>query len=220
MKTNIRKIPAVLLLAVLCLAVFPFSASAAGVAEVRIPVTIQTSGETPSPEEDYTVELKAVDDAPMPSESVLKITGEGTDSFPAIQYTTPGVYCYVITQQAGSHARGHYDATVYYVRVSVTNAENGNLETVVAAHTDSEMTNAKRDITFTNVYDPIKRTTEATTGKKKETKKGNKKTTKKSKNKAKTGDNSNVALFTVLLLASATGLLIIAVSRCRKRYRK
>ena len=39
MKTNIRKFPAVLLLAVLCLTVFPISAMAAGVAEVKIPVS-------------------------------------------------------------------------------------------------------------------------------------------------------------------------------------
>ena len=50
MKTNIRKFPAVLLLAVLCLTVFPISAVAAGVAEVKIPVSVELSGEKPSPE--------------------------------------------------------------------------------------------------------------------------------------------------------------------------
>ena len=92
MKTNTRKIPAVLLLVVLCLAVFPISTFAAGAVEVQIPVSIQTSGETPSPEEDYTVVLQAVDDAPMPSESVLKISGSDKATFPPIQYTTHGIY--------------------------------------------------------------------------------------------------------------------------------
>lgn len=46
-----------LLLAVLCLAVFPISTFAADAVQVQIPVSIQTSGETPSPEENYTVEL-------------------------------------------------------------------------------------------------------------------------------------------------------------------
>ena len=63
-----------LLLAVLCLAVFPISTFAADAVQVQIPVSIQTSGETPSPEENYTVELQAVDDAPMPSENVLEIS--------------------------------------------------------------------------------------------------------------------------------------------------
>ena len=62
-----------LLLAVLCLAVFPISTFAADAVQVQIPVSIQTSGETPSPEENYTVELQAVDDAPMPSENVLEV---------------------------------------------------------------------------------------------------------------------------------------------------
>lgn len=62
-----------LLLVVLCLAVFPISTFAADAVQVQIPVSIQTSGETPSPEENYTVELQAVDDAPMPSENVLRL---------------------------------------------------------------------------------------------------------------------------------------------------
>ena len=112
-----------LLLAVLCLAVFPISTFAADAVQVQIPVSIQTSGETPSPEENYTVELQAVDDAPMPSENVLEISGSGKAFFSPIQYTTPGIYYYTITQQSGTHKRGHYDQTVYYVKVSVTNGE-------------------------------------------------------------------------------------------------
>ena len=176
-----------LLLAVLCLAVFPISTFAADAVQVQIPVSIQTSGETPSPEENYTVELQAVDDAPMPSENVLEISGSGKAFFSPIQYTTPGIYYYTITQQSGTHKRGHYDQTVYYVKVSVTNGENGNLETVIAAHTDADMTDAKCDITFTNYYKPIKKTSESTTEtipttkRKPETKPGNKTSIKKVK---------------------------------------
>lgn len=77
-----------LLLVVLCLAVFPISTFATDAVQVQIPVSIQTSGETPSPEENYTVELQAVDDAPMPSENVLEISGSGKAFFSPIQYTT------------------------------------------------------------------------------------------------------------------------------------
>ena len=120
----------------------------------------------------------------------------------------------------------HYDQTVYYVKVSVTNGENGNLETVIAAHTDADMTDAKCDITFTNYYKPIKKTSESTTEtipttkRKPETKPGNKTSIKKSKNKVKTGDNSNATLFAILLIVSGTGLLIIAISRYREKYHK
>lgn len=156
MKTSIRKIPAAVLLLVLCLTVFPLSAFAADTSVgVAIPVSVELSGETPSPEETYTFVLQAVDNAPMPEESTLKIIGAGKGEFPVINYSTPGIYCYTVTQQAGSHDRGHYDATVYYVRVSVTNGEYGGLEAVVAVHTDAAMTSEKQDMTFTNTYDPV-----------------------------------------------------------------
>ncbi len=162
MKTKIRKITAAFLLALLCLTAVPAAAFAAETAEntglavdVAIPVSVELSGEAPSPAESFVLTLQALDNAPLPAEHTLTITGAGTASFPAITYTAPGIYYYTVTQQAGSHARGHYDSAVYYVRVSVTNAENGGLEAVVAAHTDAQMVSAKRDITFTNTYDPV-----------------------------------------------------------------
>ena len=82
MKTNIRKFPAVLLLAVLCLTVFPISAMAAGVAEVKIPVSVELSGEKPSPDETYTIILQGEDEAPMPEENILTVTGAGKAEFP------------------------------------------------------------------------------------------------------------------------------------------
>ena len=101
MKTNIRKFPAVLLLAVLCLTVFPISAMAAGVAEVKIPVSVELSGEKPSPDETYTIILQGEDEAPMPEENILTVTGAGKAEFPAVSYSVPGVYCYTVSQAAG-----------------------------------------------------------------------------------------------------------------------
>ena len=101
MKTNIRKFPAVLLLAVLCLTVFPISAMAAGVAEVKIPVSVELSGEKPSPDETYTIILQGEDEAPMPEENTITITGAGKAEFPAVEYAVPGVYTYSVSQQPG-----------------------------------------------------------------------------------------------------------------------
>ena len=140
---------------VLCLTALPFSAFGAESVEVKIPVSVKVSGGTPSSEESYTLVLRAADNAPMPEADTLKITGEGTGAFPAISYSAPGVYCYTVSQQSGSHKRGHYDETVFYVKVTVTNGESGDLEAVVAAHTDAEMTGEKQDIVFENSYDPI-----------------------------------------------------------------
>ena len=71
-----------------------------------------------------------------------------------MSYSVPGVYCYTVSQQPGSLKKGHYDSTVYYVKVTVTNGDSGELEAVVAAHTDAQMVSEKQDITFVNTYDP------------------------------------------------------------------
>ncbi|HIU77335.1 MAG TPA: LPXTG cell wall anchor domain-containing protein [Candidatus Pelethocola excrementipullorum] len=200
MKTSIRKIPAVLLLVILCLTVFPISALAAEVTEVKIPVSVELSGKTPSPEETYTVVLQSVDGAPMPSESTLKIKGSGTAAFPAISYSTPGIYCYTVTQQAGSHERGQYDETVYYVKVAVTNAKSDGLEAVVTVHTDAQMTSAKQDVTFTNTFD-VPKTPSKPLSKPDQP--------KKVTIMPKTGDNTNLALLIGLLCVSGCGVFLI-----------
>lgn len=219
MKTSIRKIPAVFLLVVLCLTAFPVSAFAADAVNVAIPVSVELSGETPSPEETYTVVLQAVDDAPMPAENTLEITGEGTAAFPAITYSTPGIYCYTIAQQRGSHVRGNYDATTYYVRVSVINDGNGGLGAVVAAHTDAQMESEKQDIIFANAYDKVKDTPSVADGIKPHKTISPQKTSTKSKTgSVKTGDDSELTLWISLLAASGIGLLLAAAKRKQSKH--
>ncbi len=233
MKTSIRKIPAVILLVVLCLTIFPISAFAAEVVEVQIPVRIELSGETPSPEETYTVVLQAADDAPMPAESTLKITGEGTAAFSAVTYTAPGSYCYMVTQKAGNHERGHYDEKVYYVRVTVTNGESGGLEAVVAAHTDPQMVSAKEDLVFENTYDPLPTPTPTLkptvssstkpgtiyTGSGSNYKSGTTSSPKStsSTQPVKTGDETNLALWICLCCVAGGGAFLIFAGGHRRR---
>lgn len=207
MNTKIKKIPAVLLLVVLCLTVFPISVFAAGDAEVKIPVSVELSGEKPSPEETYTYMLEALDDAPMPQESTVTITGSGKTAFDAITYKTPGIYCYTVTQQVGKNAHGHYDETTYYVKVTVTNAEKGDLQAVVAAHTDSQMVSEKSDITFKNTYDAVKTVPNKT---------DNTKKTDNTVKKVKTGDSSDLNLMISLLCISGCA---IGITLCKK-YKK
>ena len=71
MKTKIKKTAAAFLFALLCLTVFPASVSAADSAErtasVAIPVSVNLSGEVPSPAETYTVTMQAAEEGtPMP----------------------------------------------------------------------------------------------------------------------------------------------------------
>lgn len=122
--------------------------------EVKIPVTVELTGEAPYSEETYTIVLEAVDGAPMPSESMLQITGDGTAEFSAITYSVPGVYEYTVTQQTGNNALGHYDATVYHVKVTVTNTQDGSgLSSTVVAYKNDD-TSKTDTIRFTNTYDP------------------------------------------------------------------
>ncbi|MGN0405227.1 MAG: Spy0128 family protein [Bariatricus sp.] len=193
-----KKISAVVLLLILLITVSSFPALAAETAEVELPVRIENSGEIPSPEETYIVVLRAIDDAPMPEKSTIEITGEGTTKFPAISYSVPGIYCYTVSQEPGNNERGHYDETVYYVKVTVTNADTGELETTVAVHTDAQMISEKSNITFENFYDAIP-------------------TPPKKDSPAKTGDNANTEFMVALLCISGFGLVCIIAGWYRKK---
>lgn len=212
MKTKIRRFPAVLMLIVLCLTVFPVSAFGAGNAEVKIPVSVELSGEIPAQDETYTVKLSALDQAPVPKDDTLKITGEGASAFPAISYSSPGIYGYKVSQQAGSHGRGHYDETVYYVRVTVTNAEDGGLEAAVAAHTDAGMTGEKRDIVFQNMYDAVPKPPKQDPPRKP--------AVKQPADIVKTGDTTPLFLFGSLLGISCLGICLAAGIDNRKRLKE
>lgn len=200
MKTNTKKIPVVLLLVVLCLTAFPISVFAAENVELKIPVSVELSGETPSPEETYTFVLQAVDSALMPEKTTVKVNGAGTAEFPAINYSTPGIFCYMVTQEAGSHERGHYDETVYYVRVTVTRTSSGGLETVAAAHTDAQMISEKCDITFKNTYDAVKKPAKV----------------ENLKNQPKTGDDANQGVRWLFMAGSCLGVVLLICRKSRK----
>ena len=79
----------------------------------ELPVSIQSTGETPLPKETLTVELEAVDNAPLPQVTTLEITDGENGSFGPISYTKPGYYVYTVRQRAGVNTRGTYDETAY-----------------------------------------------------------------------------------------------------------
>ena len=178
---------------------------------MKIPVRVELSGETPAQEETYIVKLEAYNQAPMPAQDTVKVTGTGMAEFAAIHYTAPGIYCYKVSQQAGSHERGHYDRTVYYVKVTVTNAEDGGLETAAAVHTDAAMTGEKRDIVFKNTYDAAPQPPEPDTSDTPGT------SAKKTADTAKTGDTAYTLLFGILLGITGLFLCMTAVVNVRKR---
>ena len=121
----------------------------------ELPVSIQSTGETPLPKETLTVELEAVDNAPLPQVTTLEITDGETGSFGPISYTKPGYYVYTVRQRAGVNTRGTYDETVYYLRVSVV-WDNDKLVARMAVHTQADLMDEKvSSITFNNSYKAI-----------------------------------------------------------------
>lgn len=220
--------PKVLLLALLCLlcsGVTAFAAEAAAV--VKLPVSLTLSGSVPATQETYSFVLEAVDDAPLPEETTVTITGEGETEFPAISYSEPGVYCYTVSETAGTAERAHYDSTVYYVKVTVLNAQDGGLEAVAVAYTDAAMSGEKTDIRFENTYDAKDKTDEEKPDKGKtddvkpgkdttEDQKPAKDTTEKTRtDRVKTGDSSN-AVYYAVLGAAAVGIAAVTLKRRRK----
>ena len=155
-----RKIAAVLLTLALGLCLCQPAAFAATAADQHtqlqeLPVSIQSTGETPLPKETLTVELEAVDNAPLPEVTTLEITDGETGSFGPIDYTKPGYYVYTVRQRAGVNTRGTYDETVYYLRVSVV-WDNDKLVARMAVHTQADLMDEKvSSITFNNSYKAI-----------------------------------------------------------------
>ncbi len=133
-----------------------------------IPVSVTAEGEEGTldsdiPTEEYTFLLSAVDEAPLPEETTLTISGSGSAGF-AITFTQVGIYQYTVVQDASAltgenstcNGRGSYDSTVYYVVITVMNAEEGlGFDITVAAH-EGDLTGSKPDcLTFTNTYAPV-----------------------------------------------------------------
>lgn len=157
MKKMIKKISAAVFLALLCLAGLPLNASASEKTEVKIPLSVNLTGEEPIKSEDYTFRLTPESSrTPMPEgcrgSCDITVNGKGTAVFPAIGYTVPGIYGYIVKQMPGNNDQCTYDDTIYYVRVTVSNAENGSLETSLSAHRDEQMADKKQMIEFDNIY--------------------------------------------------------------------
>ena len=158
MKKMIKKISAAVLLMLMCLAALPLGVFAAGKAVVEIPVSIKLTGELPEEAESFILRLTPADTkTPMPEgfeeDCDITVKGNTTATFPVISYTVPGIYSYTVQQIPGTNEKCTYDDTVYYVRVSVTNGENGVLEAVTAAHTDAQMESKKQTMEFVNTYE-------------------------------------------------------------------
>ena len=101
----------------------------------------------------FTFTLKAItENAPMPAETTLEITGETKDhlkSFGSIDFIKEGSYKYVVTEKKGDAKGLTYDEKEHEVTITVEYDEKGNL----VASSDSALI---QTVTITNTYVDIK----------------------------------------------------------------
>lgn len=209
-KTRFHKL--LLLPLLIAVLLFPTQALAAYSCTVQLPVEVKTitmSDEEIPTGEVYTVQLVAQDDAPLPAETRLTVTDNGTIKFGPITYTKPGDYYYAVFQEMGDTEFYTYDQTVYTITVRVVNSEDGGLTSEIWAVRDNEEQKLE-NITFTNVYTPEElpeeegSTSSAAPMKKTTT--------------PKTGDSANLTLWTCLLAASALGIITVLVAFLKRSH--
>lgn len=164
MKIHMNKIKLLLLAGLLfMMGVQPAAVLAApSSVEVNIPVSTVYTKDGPKPEAGNTVvtefRLEAIDDAPLPALTELRITGEGKANFGEMSYDAPGDYYYRLTSELIEGERCELrikDPTIIWV--SITQSDEG-LVPVVKAYPSMDHANAdqgKRDTVQEIVYNPI-----------------------------------------------------------------
>ena len=106
--------------------------------EATLPVEVREEGSDIPQGTEYTVRIKALDDAPMPEKDSVTMTGEGKAELGPITYTVPEDYCYEVWQEADDRDHFTFDDTVYTVTVRVTNTQEGGLEAQIWAIREGE----------------------------------------------------------------------------------
>ena len=164
MQKKLMKFGKMLLLALLGVGLLlPVQADAAEyMGTAVIPVEVRQEGSDIPQDSKYTVKIRALEEnAPMPTEKdengnpvtvdSVQITDAGKSAFPAITYSHPGVYEYEVWQEKEPREHFTYDETVYLVKITVFNAEDGSLDAKIAVRRKGG-TEDKTEIIFVNRY--------------------------------------------------------------------
>lgn len=162
--------------------------------ELSIEVENIVEGDTPPSAEDFTFILEAVDGAPMPESSTITISGTDTGYFLPITYTEPETCHYILREITGSTKGYTYDDRIYDVTVQVITDETGTLHaSMYVCEQGSEF--KTETVKFVNQYKDasVKDPEESTEPDNAQT--------------PKTGDNTNLVLWSVL--GSAAFLILI-----------
>ena len=147
---------------------------------IDLKAAVKIEGPAPSPAEEYILKLQSEE---MTEPEIITVTGENTGVFQTMEYNKVGVYKYSVWQEAGSNKDCKYDSSVYDVTVYVTNSESGEGLDISAAVYRNGEDDKVPEIIFTNKYKEIKA--------------------------AKTGDETDLTLYIVLIAVSSLIMLLI-----------
>ena len=159
MKRLLKGAISTLLVGLMSIQLFGMTVLAEEVPTIKVPVKVSVTGAYPHPAETFDVVLKAEDAIyPMPEGSTdgcytIQVNGGTVAEFPEISYPALGIYQYTIHQEKGTNSRGTYDDHVYKLKVYVTNAEQGGLESTTILYIDDINTKYK-EVEFVNHYTP------------------------------------------------------------------
>ena len=159
MMKRLYRITALALVMLICLSVSAVSTFAAEPQSTVLSARVMVLGYKPTTAEKYTVVLEPLDSGnPMPAGSKdgkynLTITGAGKEDFPAIEFTTVGIYQYKIYQIPGKAPNASYDHTVYTATVYVLNSEkDDDSMTITVVLNDDKSKDKSDEVVFVNKY--------------------------------------------------------------------
>ena len=186
----------------------PVSVEASDTAEKTVTARIPVVCEKVDSEETFHYQLKG---SPSQYEEIeqteLELKG-GEKGFFQISYNYPGNYNYTVSQIAGTDKKTTYDNTEYQVDVYVTESENGELFAQLILYLKGE-DEKKAELAFKNT-----RETEKGSSNTPNTAKGKTDT----RHKVKTGDTTDIILWSVFLVIS--GMVLITATLQKNKMRR
>lgn len=186
----------------------PVSVEASDTAEKTVTARIPVVCEKVDSEETFHYQLKG---SPSQYEEIEQTELElksGEKGYFQISYHYPGTYYYTVSQIAGTDKKTTYDNTEYQVDVYVTESENGELFAQPILYLKGE-DEKKAELAFKNT-----RETEKGSSNTPNTAKGKTDT----RHKVKTGDTTDIILWSVFLVIS--GMVLITATLQKNRMRR
>lgn len=114
---------------------------------------IEVAVEYPSggPDETFEIKVEAIDNAPLPNETVKTVHNGGRLVFGAFTYSVPGDYRYKVTHTKGSNPDITYDGSEFIVRFLVYRDSGDELRCITTV-TKGDVESKPGSVTFKNSY--------------------------------------------------------------------